>query len=550
MTPFRKLRCQLLGFLALSTVGAQNAGAGVIFTGPVIQSPDHIWLTSGSFVLDEGTTFTTGGLATGDAPGSTHNSLITGAGTVLTLNGSGQFNRLEVANQGVATMVVADGARIDGTQNRAGCAPGWCNSFVGNAAGSSGTLTITGEGSRVDLFNTVVGQAAVFTAATDGFDFGIPGASTTGSINSLDGGALNTELTVIGRAPTGPSSPAGLEGAVAGVHVQGTGSTMTVDGSALGFSTLRVGDGVNAQGMLTILDGGAVRVGSTTPGQNAQLSLGLDSAVANLLVTGEGSELVVANGGTSASFIGNANAVVSDGGAVRFQNQSVILGGNNWSDIGKLRVAGDSSVVEVGNGLIVGRVARPGLGWLELDGGTVEGLVVVDDHGILTGNGTIDGNLFNAGGLIGPGFSTGEISVFGDFSMTSGLLEIEIAGNALGLYDRFSVLGDVSFTGGTIRFSFLDGFRPLLGDTFDFFDFLDLTPTFANVAFEVAGISDDFLFETSLFSSGGRGGLQLATVGAPQPVSEPGSLALVLLGALALVIVRQGTKAIGIQVGS
>lgn len=84
--------------------------------------------------------------------------------------------------------------------------------------------------------------------------------------------------------------------------------------------------------------------------------------------------------------------------------------------------------------------------------------------GLLTGNGTISGDLFNDGGTVAPGFSPGVIAVLGDYVQTAnGRLRMEIAGPDL--TDLLAVSGTANLAGALDLVSASD-FLPPLGSRF------------------------------------------------------------------------------------
>ena len=113
--------------------------------------------------------------------------LVTGALTRLQLDGNA--NRLGVGEWGTASMTISGGATVDGRYNSAECLTGlkWCHVFIGNAASSDGTLTITGAGSSASFQRSfVVGNASVFSPPLSKFTFGTPGGVTHGNVNVLE----------------------------------------------------------------------------------------------------------------------------------------------------------------------------------------------------------------------------------------------------------------------------------------------------------------------------------------------------------------------------
>lgn len=525
-----------LRFVAALALVGSSADAGVITTGaPIFMQNGMSRATTGSLTIDGGSTFHTTGIETAIGPSDVYTVTITDPGSRMILDGTGTINRLSPGNWGAGYMSVLNGAVVDATGNRAGCASGWCNNFVANAAGGFGQLTIDGAGSRVDLINTFsVGQATVFTAANDGFDFGTPGAGSTGIVDVTGGGVLNVEQALIGWAPAGPSSPAGLERGIGNVTVAGAGSQFNIVGDAIGFSRLDLGAGVGGSGNLFVHDGGSVRIASNI---SAGLFVGReDAARSSLVIDGVDSQLVVDNvspQGFFASSIDNASAAVTNGGLLRLINQSLSVGGTEADSVAVLRVAGDGSSVDVGDGfVIVGAASRQGVGLVQLDGGAIAGNVFVDDHGLLAGNGAIAGDLYVAGGIVGPGFSPGRIDVLGDLKMSDGLLDFQFSGFGADQYDHLNVLGAVNITGGTISLSFMDGFLPDFGAAFDFLTFTDANAIFENASFTLSGLPSDFLYSVDLVGDASSRGFRFTSLAA-QAVPEPATLPLLIAGLLA-----------------
>lgn len=177
-------------------------------------------------------------------------------------------------------------------------------------------------------------------------------------------------------------------------------------------------------------------------------------------------------------------------------------------------------------------------------GGTVNAAnVVVKEDGLLDGGeGTINANVIVNGGTVAPGDSPGTMTVFGDFFLESGKLELEfdpfgtsdlldVKGNAFFgsdavisfiLYDQLNSTLDISDlikVGGNSSFG--DGFSVI--DNFSF-DFLGEDP--ANALF-------DFRFMDQLYEYD-NGALALVDSEGPVNVSEPATLGLLGIGLFGL----------------
>src|SRR5262249_15996432 len=91
--------------------------------------------------------------------------------------------------------------------------------------------------------------------------------------------------------------------------------------------------------------------------------------------------------------------------------------------------------------------------------------------GLLTGRGTINGNVVNAAELQ-PGDSPGVLTINGNYTQTAdGILEVEIGGPTVGSqYDRLAINGTASLAG-TLNVIILNGFVPPTGTAFSVLTF-------------------------------------------------------------------------------
>jgi len=146
--------------------------------------------------------------------------------------------------------------------------------------------------------------------------------------------------------------------------------------------------------------------------------------------------------------------------------------------------------------------------------------------GSLSGGGTTGGGTVYIEGDLRPGHSPGEVAFEGDLALGGGAhLVAELAGTTPGTqYDVLDVGGSLAL-GGTLDVDLLYGFRPQAGQTFDILDFdpENLSGRFS--AFDLPDLGGGLLWDTS----------NLYSTGAITVVPEPATLALVALGALALV---------------
>ncbi|WP_165920171.1 autotransporter domain-containing protein [Chthoniobacter flavus] len=105
---------------------------------------------------------------------------------------------------------------------------------------------------------------------------------------------------------------------------------------------------------------------------------------------------------------------------------------------------------------LIGNATLTGGGSLFLDGALFGNMNVL--QGLLGGNGTIFGNLYNSS-VVSPGHSPGQIHMTGNFAQSpSGLLQIQIGGRDLTQHDLLSVDGTASLAG-ALQLIRLDGFK-------------------------------------------------------------------------------------------
>jgi T5SS/PEP-CTERM-associated repeat protein len=237
------------------------------------------------------------GLSLGVNPPNMVTGTLGGSGTVTATQSSllmlTGLPGLTVGQQWIGVMTISNGTVVEGLLS-ASC----CNFVVANGAGSTGALTVTDPGTRLDTLSGPlgIGAAGVFTLANDGFEFGIPGGATTASLDILNGAEVHSQNGLVANGPF-QGSPRGDETIDATVTVNGAGSRWTLDGalsiatSALkatgdttgsttgnvivssgGFLTasfLSAGSHATCVGTLRVSEGASVEVGGLRLGENA-----------------------------------------------------------------------------------------------------------------------------------------------------------------------------------------------------------------------------------------------------------------------------------------
>ena len=544
-------------------------------------------LTAATVDLSAGGTFRQTG---GTFSAATFNQL---GGTVEgSLENRGTFNYTggtftgRLINMGTANFA-ADFTAGDGMENYTALTVPVGRTFTFNGFGllNAGTLTldggiIGGTGGVTNGYGGVMtGKGTLATSLTNN------GSLTLSGLLSVGGTLANA-----GSLTVGSTQYLAVTGAAENI------GTITLNRGAISAAALTNGPGgvIEGAGGITAAvtnDGGLIHASGPTPlalsslaGGNlggdlwvenaATLSVG--TAFANsgtILLKGDAATLAsaaVTNTGTIRGK-GRANAAVANSGVVRAEGGQLAVGGAGAANLaaGRIEIPQDATVF-----FTQGLAANAGT--IAITGGTLDNnnLPLVN-NGTLTGRGTIrTGGLTNAPGrtvgvgggnmeVFGPvdndgpwttqagctstfydfvhgtgnfpgvgtvvflaGYSPGDspagVDFGGDLVLAGGTLRMELGGRTPGgLYDTLGVAGLLGL-GGALDVALLGGFAPVYGDTFDLLDWGSLGGTFNDV--NLPALGGGLAWDTSaLYTSG--------TVGV---VPEPATLALVALGAAAL----------------
>ncbi|WP_407174574.1 autotransporter domain-containing protein [Bradyrhizobium sp. STM 3562] len=335
--------------------------------------------------------------------------------------------------------------------------------FVGQPAGSQGTVTVSGPGSTLTTTGamavgvqgqgmlTISNGAVVTNIATS---LGL-GAGGTGTLNLNSGGTLQTAGLVVGSIPPTPISSTGVanfDGGTLRAVPPAPPPTVPPPFFIGGFSTgelnlLPGGLTIDSNGLAVATDttsgfsgvGGLTKEGSGMLTLNAANTYSGPTAVnAGTLQAGipnafaPGSAYTIASGATlDLNSFNQTIGSLAGAGNVTLGSATLTTGGDNTSTTFSGAISGSGEVNKVGGGTWVLSGDSPGFtGSMTVDGGTVEvdgsiagASVTVHAGDTLGGTGTVGATTIRSGGTLAPGNAanpTGTLTVNGSLAFESG----------------------------------------------------------------------------------------------------------------------------------
>ena len=443
-------------------------------------------LTVGS--LGSSTTVS-GAIQDGGVSGGTGGSITKlGAGT-LTLTGADTYTGGTIINSG--TLDVSGGGRLEGTSGIT----------LGQNAGDSGTLHVSGASSRVTTAGSiVVGSAGTGTLTIEN------GATVTAASLLLGGSSGATGVLNIGSSSIAGSLNAATVtnavGATGVVNLNETDSTYTFASSLRNTLTLNqngsgttILTGTNTYTGGTNLNAGTLRVSSNANlggtggglsfnGGTLQLSATITNLSRTLLLSAGGGSIDTGSFSlTSAGTISGAGGLTKLGSGTLTLNGTSTYSGGTTVDSGVLRGTTDSlqgNIVDNGNvtflqvadGTYAGAMSGTGsltklsAGNLTMSGastysgpttvtggtltvnGSLQSPMTTGVSGTLAGFGTISGSV-NVLGTLSPGTATtpfGALTIKGNLQLAAGSVLL-ISTDAAGDNSRVNVAGTASMAG-------------------------------------------------------------------------------------------------------
>jgi autotransporter-associated beta strand protein len=515
-----------------------------------------------------------GGLIAFEDNSSASTAMITNNGGDTQFHSDSTADHSTIVNNGqvnphVETLFLDNSTAGNATiTNNSGAADAYAGTTGFQNNTSAGSATIMNKGAEVDGSrsgdtdfedSSTAGSAMITNSgAAIGYDLFAGGSTRFFSANGNNSTAGTAVITNGGGAVTGAyggstsfynSSTAdgatitNNAGAVNGAY---GGSTSFYDSSSAGAATL-----INDAGTLSGEGGGGTYFSVSATADNATL---IANAGSNGGLGGSISFYNDSLGGTSrVEVFGNGLLDVSPHNAPGVTigslegDGNVFLGGNNLTIGTRNTSTLFSGVIQDGgaNGGTGGSLTKVGSGSLTLSGantytgptainagkliinGSVTSAVTVNPGGQLGGSGTINGNLIN-GGLVNPG-DPQTLTVNGDYQQdNNATLELSIAGNSAGMYDRLVVSGGITLTGSTVlKLDFINGFAPHTGDQFDLLSSSSFSGSFSTV--DVEGLQPGLQYT---LGEDGSGNFQLTALNDGQAVPEPSTWLLLLFGGL------------------
>jgi T5SS/PEP-CTERM-associated repeat protein len=235
------------------------------------------YAAAGSFTALAGAQLTIDYVGLGSAQNGSGVFTIDGGTTRVVGNA---FSRMEIGGTGSGTLTVQNGGLLDAAS--ATCSNS-CYTGIGNDAGGTGTLNVTGVSSEARFRFLGVGQASAFTT----------GGITNAFVNVLAGGTLRTEGARVASMNSSPNGD-GSETSNATVLVSGANSQWIVTRNSIDNTAafLGIGSGTGSNGLVTVSSGGKLHIdGSGSSGPNDGLSVGANGK-GKLTVTGTGSQVL------------------------------------------------------------------------------------------------------------------------------------------------------------------------------------------------------------------------------------------------------------------
>ena len=228
--------------------------------------------------------------------------------------------------------------------------------------------------------------------------------------------------------------------------------------------------------------------------------------------------------------LNNNGYLYNSGNLASLDNEGTLNNNGYLYNIGSMDNGGDgggslnnSGILNNDGGVLTGNGTYIQTAGQTINNGTMTQSLFDFQGGEISGNGTFNGSVnIAAGVIVTPGNSPGTLVINGDLN-SSGDYVFQIAGAAPGQYDVLQINGTAMFSGGHITFEFTDGYTGNLGDSFGFF-VANSSSGGNNLTWSIVGLGAGLGYEFSY--AGNTSYLNITTV----PEAETYAMMLVGLG--------------------
>jgi uncharacterized protein (TIGR03437 family) len=489
----------------------------------------------GHILIYQGSTLTGTGVPGSSGPDDS-------IGTNVTLDGTWNVGNGLVVNAGTFSIYAGGALKV----TCPGCgAPGFGTGFGGGALQLTGSATLIadGSGATISTPGLNVNSPSVLTvrygaAANLGILLTNSAVTVNGTGSSGDGTQITAQTTVYGGSLT-VENDAALNA-----------SSLTINGSSAHLFT--ESDGTVSSNIVRVTSGSADIQPTTTlnmtgsPGNLPLISIGDGTSPAILSIGG------ALNDATTINVFQNGTLQIANGA-------SVTLPGLNP------RVSLPGGTVDVTQGqLIIGNAVSAGQDWVTvgllgtLSGGNICQAPSASNpnpgcvpNTLVGGPGHVKDNVSNRGGTVSITDPTA-LDLAGNYTQTSGTLDLEIDGTQAGQYDQLIAGGSIQITGGTVEFDFGNGFAPAAGNAFNLLSGTGGV-TVSGTSFTTTGVANGFSYTTNgtadQFDLTAQNAATATTIPTPPPTSTgtrqlssaAGGVAALAPGSLASVYAASGT---------
>ncbi len=522
--------------------GTLNVSGGYVFgsyayVGYAAGSTGTITVASGTFTDYQRLSVGTSGTGNFSLSGGVVNNrnvligeLASGVGSVTVTSGSMVSDSIVVGGTGAGTLLVNGGYASSTVLGLT----------IGNAIGSSGTVTVTSG----TLSNTsiTVGNSGKGTLVVNGGRLTGDSSANIGGANSIatitSGSWVNSSNIFVGNSGTGSLVVDGgyASGNVVGVGYGAGSGTATVSSGTL-LANVELNIGSSGTGSMTVSGGlvrasGDTKLGESTGGRGTLVLTG-GTLSTNRIIESAGTGTLTINGGAIQARANQANFIAN------FEQGDVTIGANG------AKIDSNGFAIGIATNLVgTGTLTKVGTGTLTLSGSNSYsgGTVVTGGLVLITGDNSDAGDVMIQGGAVGGSGHISDVTVASSGTLggpSPALLTIEDnltmqPGSTLAISitgtSTFSqmAIGGTFAAGGTLYFNF--GYTPTEGTSFTIF---------TNGVTGRGWTSGSFLYGTNLGPGLVVDTSALATTGVVTVIPEPASVALIGLGATALLLLRR-----------